>query len=182
MSLDCPPPKSLKYENHIEVLRHLKNFRSWGGAVWDSNVFSKSVTYRPTLSKFKGGPVIKNTLYNTRRGWVDSTSKSWAKFTNMSDGVTPCLTNWQCKAMFGLGSYKNLLKIDRPCTTFSSTGCPMSSLKSVGAHPTPPTSGMKTAVTTKIMLRGFLTSSPSSALGSTAGIVQRKKVSRKSTF
>ena len=30
------PPKSFKYENHIEVLRHLDFFRSWGGAVWDS--------------------------------------------------------------------------------------------------------------------------------------------------
>ena len=27
------------------------------------NAFSKSVTYRPTLSKFKGGPVKKNTLH-----------------------------------------------------------------------------------------------------------------------
>ena len=70
MSLDWPPlkmprlapPKSFKYENHIEILRHLDFFRSWGGPVWDSNVFSKSVTYRPTLSKFKGGPVKKNTL------------------------------------------------------------------------------------------------------------------------
>ena len=34
-----------------------------GGPVWDSNVFSKSFTYQPTLSKFKGGPVKKNTLY-----------------------------------------------------------------------------------------------------------------------
>ena len=34
-----------------------------GGPVWDSNAFSKSVTYRPTLSKFKGGPVKKITLY-----------------------------------------------------------------------------------------------------------------------
>ena len=56
MSLDLPPlkmprlapPKSFKYENHIEVLRHLDFFRSWGGPVWDSNVFSKSFTYRPT--------------------------------------------------------------------------------------------------------------------------------------
>ena len=50
-------------ENHIEVLRHLHFFQSWGGPVWDSSVFSKSVTYQPTLSKFKGGPVKKNTLY-----------------------------------------------------------------------------------------------------------------------
>ena len=57
------PPKSFKYENHIKVLRHLDFFRSWGGAVWDSNVFSKSFTYWPALSKFKGGPVKKNTLY-----------------------------------------------------------------------------------------------------------------------
>ena len=36
---------------------------SEGGPVWDSNIFLKSVTYRPTLSKFRGGPVKKNTLY-----------------------------------------------------------------------------------------------------------------------
>ena len=54
------PPKSVKYENHIEVLRHLDFFRSWVGPVWDSNAFWKLVTYRPILSKFKGGP---NTLY-----------------------------------------------------------------------------------------------------------------------
>ena len=35
------PPKSFKYENHIEVLRHLDFFRSWGEAVWDSDVFFK---------------------------------------------------------------------------------------------------------------------------------------------
>ena len=40
------PPKSFKYENHIEVLRHLDFFRSWGGPVWDSNAFWKLVTYR----------------------------------------------------------------------------------------------------------------------------------------
>ena len=34
-----------------------------GGPVWDSNVFLKLVTYQPTLSKFKGGPVKKITLY-----------------------------------------------------------------------------------------------------------------------
>ena len=34
-----------------------------GGPVWDSVVFLKSVTYRPTLSKFRVGPVKKNTLY-----------------------------------------------------------------------------------------------------------------------
>ena len=32
-----------------------------GGPVWD--VFLKSVTYQPTLSKFRGGPVKKITLY-----------------------------------------------------------------------------------------------------------------------
>ena len=30
-----------------------------GGPVWDSDVFLKSVTYRLTLSKFRGGPVKK---------------------------------------------------------------------------------------------------------------------------
>ena len=55
-------PKSFKYENHIEVLRHLDFFSIMGGgAVWDYNVLSKSVTYQPTLSKFRGA-VKKNTL------------------------------------------------------------------------------------------------------------------------
>ena len=30
-------------------------FNTYGGPVWDSNVFLKSVTYWPTLSKFRGG-------------------------------------------------------------------------------------------------------------------------------
>ena len=30
-----------------------------GGPVWDSNIFSKWVTYRPTLSKFRGGQLKK---------------------------------------------------------------------------------------------------------------------------
>ena len=72
MSLDWPPPNLLglppppnfsKCWNHIHFARHLGVFRSEGGPVWDSNVFLKSVTYRPTLSKFRGGPVKKNTLY-----------------------------------------------------------------------------------------------------------------------
>ena len=83
MSLGCPPnvlsgpPKSCKYENHIEVLRHLDVFRSWGGAVWDSNVFSKSVTYWPTLSKFRGGPVKKNhpVWYDDRVVWQQTRKK-----------------------------------------------------------------------------------------------------------
>ena len=33
------------------------------GPVWESNVFLKSVSYRPTLSRFRGGPVKKITLY-----------------------------------------------------------------------------------------------------------------------
>ena len=60
---DWPPPKLSKCWNHIHFARHLGVFRSEGGPVWDSNVFLKSVTYRPTLSKFRGGPVKKNTLY-----------------------------------------------------------------------------------------------------------------------
>ena len=31
-----------------------------GGPVWDYNVFLKSVTYRPTLKKFRGGQLKKN--------------------------------------------------------------------------------------------------------------------------
>ena len=48
-----------------------------GGPVWDSyNVFLKSVTYRPTLSKFRGGAVKKNTLY-------------FANFVNCRSGQGP---------------------------------------------------------------------------------------------
>ena len=58
-----PPPNFSKCWNHIHFARHLGVFRSEGGPVWDSNVFLKSVTYRPTLSKFSGGPFKKITLY-----------------------------------------------------------------------------------------------------------------------
>ena len=61
--LDWPPPKFSKCWNHIHFARHLDVFRSKGGPVWDSDVFLKSVTNRPTLSKFRGAPVKKNTLY-----------------------------------------------------------------------------------------------------------------------
>ena len=71
MSLYWPPPNLLglappnfsRCWNHIHFARYFDVFDHEGGPVWDSNVFSKSVTYRPTLSKFKGGPVKKNTLY-----------------------------------------------------------------------------------------------------------------------
>ena len=66
---DWPPPKLSKCWNHIHFARHLGVFRSEGGPVWDSNVFLKSVTYRPTLSKFRGGPVKRNTLYFTPKNW-----------------------------------------------------------------------------------------------------------------
>ena len=62
-----PPPNFSKCWNHIHCARHLGVFRSEGGPVWDSNVFSKTATYRPTLSKFKRGPVKKNTLYDTTK-------------------------------------------------------------------------------------------------------------------
>ena len=71
---DWPPPKLSKCWNHIHFARHLGVFRSEGGPVWDSNVFLKSVTYRPTLSKFRGGPVKKITLYeiylNNKWKWI----------------------------------------------------------------------------------------------------------------
>ena len=62
--LDWPPPKFFKCWNHIHFARHLDVFRSKGGPVWDSDGFFKSVTYRPTLSEYRGGPVKKNTLYH----------------------------------------------------------------------------------------------------------------------
>ena len=38
-------------------------YEVWRGeAIWDSNLFVKSVTYRPTLSKFRGGQLKKNTF------------------------------------------------------------------------------------------------------------------------
>ena len=61
--IDWPPPRLSKCWNHIHFARHLDVFRSKGGPVWDSDVFFKSVTYRPTLGKFRGGPGKKNTLY-----------------------------------------------------------------------------------------------------------------------
>ena len=58
--LDWPPPKFSKCWNHIHFARYLDVFdHEGGGAVWDSNVFLKSVTYRPTLSKFRGGQLKK---------------------------------------------------------------------------------------------------------------------------
>ena len=80
MSLDWPPlkmprlapPKSFKYENHIEVLRHLRLFRSYGGGQSGTlSFFSKSVTYRPTLSKFKGGPIKKHPADGDKNKKVD---------------------------------------------------------------------------------------------------------------
>ena len=82
MSLDWPPPKFAwtgphpnfsKCWNHIHFARHLGVFRSEGAPVWDSVVFLKSVTYRPTLRKFRVGPVKKNTLFHifTLQGGVD---------------------------------------------------------------------------------------------------------------
>ena len=71
MSLYWPPPNLLglappnlsKCWNHIHFARYLDVFDHEGGPVQDSNVFLKSVTYRPTLGKFRGGPVKKITLY-----------------------------------------------------------------------------------------------------------------------
>ena len=54
------PPKSFKYENHIEVLRHLDFFQSWGGGQSGTLTFFRNRLLRPTLSKFKGGPVKKH--------------------------------------------------------------------------------------------------------------------------
>ena len=71
MSLDWPPPqKCLDWPplNLVSMRITLRSsdtqtfFDHGGGPVWDSNIFLKSVTYRPTLSKFRGGPVKKTTL------------------------------------------------------------------------------------------------------------------------
>ena len=62
--LDWPPPKFSKCWNHIHFARHLDVFRSKGGPVWDSDVFLKSVTCRPTLSEFRGGPAKKHLAFD----------------------------------------------------------------------------------------------------------------------
>ena len=36
---------------------HLDVFDHGGGSVWDSKISLKLVTYRPTLSKFRGGGI-----------------------------------------------------------------------------------------------------------------------------
>ena len=61
MSLDCQislnwhPPK---FSNPIHFARNV--FRSWGLPVWDSNIFLKSATYRPTLIKLRGCQLKKS--------------------------------------------------------------------------------------------------------------------------
>ena len=82
---DWPPPKLSKCWNHIHFARHLGVFRSEGGPVWDSNVFLKSVTYRPTLSKFRGGPVKKITLYYLKFDQCDN---------SCTQEHTGCFFNW----------------------------------------------------------------------------------------
>ena len=42
----------------MRIIKHLDFFRSKGGG-GQSDVFFKSATYQPTLSKFRGGPVKK---------------------------------------------------------------------------------------------------------------------------
>ena len=78
MSLDWPPPKCLDWPPPTlknlsmaaekgEIPNTLTFSIPRGGPVLDSNVFLKSVTYRPTLSKFRGGPVKKTTLYKSKK-------------------------------------------------------------------------------------------------------------------
>ena len=77
MSLDWPPQKTPwlappQFEKVLsmaaergEIPNTLTFLIPRGGPVWDFNIFWKSVTYWPTLSKFRGGPVKKITLYMT---------------------------------------------------------------------------------------------------------------------
>ena len=83
---DWPPPKLSKCWNHIHFARHLGVFRSEGGPVWDSVVFLKSVTYRPTLSKFRVGPVKKNTLYLSPENTLLTESSPWRGFCQQMGG------------------------------------------------------------------------------------------------
>ena len=74
MFLDWPPPKMPRLappylERVLSIAAERGEIRNTltfsiprRGPVWDANVFLKSVTYRPTLSNFRGGPVKKITL------------------------------------------------------------------------------------------------------------------------
>ena len=88
-----PCPNFSKCWNHIHFARHLGVFRSEGGPVWDSNVFLKSVTYRPTLSKFRGGPVKKTTLYDAG---LKSTNVFIEFIQSKSEKYTQTLLNTRC--------------------------------------------------------------------------------------
>ena len=70
----APPKNALTAPPHFEKVLSMAAergeipntfniFDTQGGPVWDFNIFLKSVTYWPTISKFKGGPVKKITLY-----------------------------------------------------------------------------------------------------------------------
>ena len=66
---DCPPPNLKKVLSMAAERGEIPNTLTFlipgGGAVWDFNIFWKSVTYWPTQhNKFRGGPVKKITLYN----------------------------------------------------------------------------------------------------------------------
>ena len=52
--------------------KYLNIFNTYGGPVWDSNVFLKSVTYWPTLSKFRGGQLIKTPCITLIMFWWTS--------------------------------------------------------------------------------------------------------------
>ena len=58
------PPKYFKYENHIEVLRHLDFFRSWGGGQSGTlTLFRNRLLTGQHLANSRGGQLKKNTLY-----------------------------------------------------------------------------------------------------------------------
>ena len=69
MCLDWHPPKMpglppLKFSTWGNPIYFARRFLSWGGQSGTLTFFFKSVTYRPSLSRFKGGLVKKkNTLY-----------------------------------------------------------------------------------------------------------------------
>ena len=95
MSLDCPPPTQYAWTAplpnfpSVEIIFTLPDrfFDHGEGQSRTLMFFSKSVTYQPTLSKFRGGPVKKKhpvCLRNTSSAQADIWNCS-ERFGNVQD-------------------------------------------------------------------------------------------------
>ena len=74
------PPKSFKYENHIEILRHLDFFRSWGGGQSGTLTFFRNrlLTGQHSANS-RGGQLKKSpcTMIKLRSGFLYSNVYLW---------------------------------------------------------------------------------------------------------